>query len=357
MFQLEKTYQGWSLERISRHVIYWLAWLLFYAITNSTYNNGSFLNWLELESMVMCVKLPFTYFLMYYLVPNYLLPKRYFLFFLNFLIFAIIGGVAIWAMFFHIINPWIFNYIGDHFWTGKIVYKILDLMYIASVPVVLKMYQRQTLQEKRATQLVEQKLGAELKILKNQLHPHFLFNTLNNLYSMVLMKHPKASDVVIRLSDMMSYMLYECERDLIDLEKEIENLKNYIELEKIRYGKRLDISFETGGDVKTKLISPLLLLPFLENAFKHGVEKNELSSWVRVNLWVKENTLTYLVENNIPALDYEEASPKMQSGIGLSNVKKRLELLYPNQHELEIIENETFLIKLNLNLSHEMSNR
>ena len=161
--------------------------------------------------------------------------------------------------------------------------------------------------------MVEQKLGAELKVLKNQLHPHFLFNTLNNLYSMVLTQHPRASEVVVRLSDIMSYMLYDCERRLIDLEKEIENLKNYIELEKIRYGKRLDISFETGGKIAGKSIPPLLLLPFLENAFKHGVGKNERASWVRINLWVNDEELTYLVENSLPDVPSSEARLKTQT--------------------------------------------
>ena len=344
------------MERVSRHLFYWLAWLLFYAVTNSTYNDGSIFNWIALELTVMCIKLPFTYFVIYYLVPNFLLKKEYLKFLIVILIFAAIGGIAIWALYYYIFNAWLFNYSPGFFWSGKIIYKVVDLVYIACIPIVFKMYQRQSLQEKRATQLVEQKLGAELKLLKNQLHPHFLFNTLNNLYSMVLVQHPRAADVVVRLSDMMSYMLYECERPRIDLEKEIDNLKNYIELEKIRYGKRLDVSFETGGDVKGKSIAPLLLLPFLENAFKHGVEKNELNSWVRINLWVKDNQLTYMVENSIPSMDENEDVAKIQSGVGLANVRKRLELLYPDNHILEITNDETFLVKFNLNLSYEMPN-
>ena len=220
--------------------------------------------------------------------------------------------------------------------------------------MILKMLQHQTLQEKQNALLVEQKLKAELRVLKNQLHPHFLFNTLNNLYSLVLIQHQKSADVVLRLSDMMSYMLYECERPLIDLEKEIEHLNNYIELEKIRHGKRLNFSFEMGGDVQGKSIAPLLLLPFLENAFKHGVEKDEKDSWIRINLWVKNNQLTYFVENSLPENKEEDNLPKTQSGVGLTNVKKRLELLYSNAHNLEIIDNESFLIKLNINLSNEV---
>lgn len=349
MLQIEKTYDSWTSERIARHILYWSAWLLFYVITNSSYHDKpSVFGWFTLELIVMCVKLPFAYFVIYFLVPNYLLTKRYQQFFIVFFIAATIGGLANWTQYYYWLNPYFFDMVSKGFWCPKIAYKVLDLIYISSIPTVFKLYQRQAMQEKRATQLVEQKLGAELKLLKNQLHPHFLFNTLNNLYSMVLTKHPNAADVVLRLSDMMSYMLYDCEKKWIDLEKEIDNLQNYIELEKIRYGKRLDISLETGGDVKGKVIAPLLLLPFLENAFKHGSEKSLATSWVRINLWVKEQELTFLIENSLSEVSQSEAIPLMQSGVGLTNVRKRLELLYPEKHALEIVHEDTFFVKLKL---------
>lgn len=356
MFKIEQTYHGWSWERISRHIFYWSAWLLFYSIIGSSnYITIGFWEWTGLELLIMCIKLPFIYFAIYYLVPQYLIPKRFTTFFSKLLITATIGGIIIWALYFFKFNPIYFaKGAAPYFWSKNVFYKILDLIYIASPPIILKMLQHQTLQEKQNALLVEQKLNAELRVLKNQLHPHFLFNTLNNLYSLVLVQHPKSADVVLRLSDMMSYMLYECERPLINLEKEIEHLNNYIELEKIRHGKRLNFSFETGGDVQNKSIAPLLLLPFLENAFKHGVEKDEKNSWIRINLWVENNHLTFLVENSLPENKEEEDLPKTQSGVGLVNVKKRLELLYPENHNLEIIENESFLIKLNLNLNNEM---
>jgi len=300
MFQFEKTYKGWSWERVSRHIIYWLAWLLFYSIAGSSYSDITFTDWVVLELSMMAVKLPFTYFVVYYLVPNYLIPKRYPNFFSALFLSASIGGLLIWSLYYFIFDQPYFGHQQNTFWSFKMSFKALDLIYIASLPVILKMLQRNSSQENQTRLLAEQKLGAELKNLKNQLHPHFLFNTLNNLYSLVLTQHPKAPEVVVRLSDMMSYMLYESERPLMDLEKEIENLKNYIELEKIRYGKRLDLSFETAGDLAGKSIPPLLLLPFLENAFKHGVEKNELTSWVRINLWVNNDKLTYMVENSVP---------------------------------------------------------
>ena len=257
----------------------------------------------------MGIKLPFTYFVIYTLVPNYFLSRQYLIFFVSLLATAILGGIAIWALYYYIFNPFFFDYEPGAFWSSKIAYKVIDLIYVASIPTILKLYQRQIQQEKHALLLVEQKLGAELKLLKNQLHPHFLFNTLNNLYSMVLIQHPKAADVVVRLSDIMSYMLYECERLLIDLEKEIENLKNYIELEKIRYGKRLEISFETKGTIAGNTIAPLLLLPFLENAFKHGVEKNEQISKVYISLFVNQHQLRYRVENTLPDTKGDEKYP------------------------------------------------
>ncbi|KAA3639566.1 MAG: hypothetical protein DWQ02_03500 [Bacteroidetes bacterium] len=356
MFQFDKTYQGWSWERVSRHVIYWVSWMLFYAISNSTYHDYSLISWIGLELLIMCIKLPFVYFVLYFLMPKFFYPRKYLRFFSVFLITATIAAIGIWALYYYVFNPFYFYQDSGPFWSVKINFKLLDLIYIVSIPIVLKMHQRQSLQEKQTRQLAEEKLGAELKLLKNQLHPHFLFNTLNNLYSMVLLQHPKASDVVLRLSEMMSYMLYECERPRIDLQKEIDNIRNYIELEMIRYGKRLDISLETGGEVTDKTIAPLLLLPFLENAFKHGVEKSELNSWVRVNLWVEKSQLTFMVENSLPENGNDNSNPKIQSGVGLANVKKRLQLLYPDNHQLEIKNKETFLVKLNINLDYEMPN-
>ena len=312
--------------------------------------------WVLVELIVMTIKLPFTYFVIYYLFSNFLVKKRYSSFFIYGLLLAIIGGFGMWILYYFFIMPNLFEITPKHFWNFKISYKILDLIYIASLPIILKLLQRQVRQEKQTLQLAGQKLSAELKLLKNQLHPHFLFNTLNNLYGMVLTNHPKSSDVVLRLSEMMSYMLYECERNSIALEKEIANLENYLAIEKIRYGKRLEISFETDGAIHGKIIAPLLLIPFVENAFKHGVENNENQSWIRMNLWVENNHLNFMIENSIAENKGEiEGFQKEQSGIGLSNVQKRLDLLYPNRHTLKTKHQDSFLVKLNLELYDEMS--
>ena len=161
---------------------------------------------------------------------------------------------------------------------------------------------------------------------------------------MILTKEEQAADVVIRLSNMMSYMLYECERDRIVLDKEIQNLNNYIELEKIRYGKRLDISFETGGVTNNQVIAPLLFMPFIENAFKHGVEKSRGNTHIHIKINTEGNQLRFSIENS-----YQKTETEHGQGIGLDNLKSRLQYLYPNRHEL-IIEQDESIFKVQLNL-------
>ncbi|MEO1655449.1 MAG: histidine kinase, partial [Bacteroidota bacterium] len=239
----------------------------------------------------------------------------------------------------------------------KINYKALDLIYISSIPIALKLLQSQIRQEQLTLRMAEQKLSAELKLLRNQLQPHFLFNTLNNLYGMVLTQDAKASDVVLRLSDMMSYMLYECDGPLVPLEKEIKNLENYIELEKVRYGDRLSVSLETGGDIQDKMLPPLLFIPFVENAFKHGAGKSTQASWIRINLWVVGNQLQWIMENSLENGTVTDEHPQVHSGIGLANVRKRLELIFPEKYSLDIKCEETFLVQLKIDLENEMSNR
>lgn len=354
MFQLEKIYTSWTPERILRHLFYWGAWTLFYSSVNSTYSH-TMGKWILAELAILTIKIPFTYAVIYYLVPRFLVRKQYLQFFAISLVFAVIAGNLLHYCYDLVIYPQIFEM--ENKWGKKLYFLIMDLIYVASLPTIFKLLQRQMQQEKLTSQIAEQKLDAELKLLKNQLHPHFLFNTLNNLYGMVLTQHPNAADVVIRLSDMLSYMLYECDDSITPMEKEIENLNNYIELEKIRYGKRLDIVFESGGNYQGKVLAPLLLIPFVENAFKHGVEKTETKAWIRMNLWVEGSRLKFLIENSLPSEKEQDLRPNTQSGIGLKNVRKRLELLYPERHQLEIRESETFLVQLNIDLDDELPNR
>ncbi|UGU17405.1 histidine kinase [Sinomicrobium kalidii] len=346
MLSFEKEYKGWPPERIARHVLYWSCWVTFYCVINASYQGTGYMQWFLLELIFMTVKLPYAYFVAYYLFPKFLPQKKYVTLFSLMLLFAFLGVGFLVILLSNF--PQISEGQPTEFWSVKTFFRAIDLIYVASLVVVIKMIQRYLRQERMNAQLKEDKVNAELQILKNQLQPHFLFNTLNNIYSIVLSGDKNGAGAILKLSDILSYMLYECNVDLVGLEKEVGLIENYIQLEKIRYGERLDLSFEVDGGIKGKTIAPLILIPFVENAFKHGVFENEKYSWIRIHLQTDENELTFIVENSLP--ENNNGNSAVKSGIGLNNVKKRLELLYPEKHHLIMTKTETFLINLKISL-------
>ena len=345
LFSFDKEYTGWTLERILRHVLWWCFWLTLYAVVNGLHFN-SYGDFLQLELMMMTVKIPYAYFVVYFLMPRLLPQKRYVT-----LVVCIVGLALVGALIIIEINKSIFTTLYGQpmtFWSVKTFYRILDLIYGVSLVVIIKMLQQYVQQKRANEQLKEEKAQAELQVLKNQLQPHFLFNTLNNIYAMVLTREEEAADSVLRLSAIMSYMLYECREEWVDLEKELALIRNYIELEKLRYGNRLDLSMEVAGNPKGKMLPPLLLLPFVENAFKHGASVSEKCAWIRINLQATDSTLVFLVENSLS--EPAAPDPSLKSGIGLVNVKKRLELLYPQRHQLNIRDLDSYLVNMTIQL-------
>tara|TARA_R110000868_G_scaffold306734_4_gene568158 strand:- start:27635 stop:28417 length:783 start_codon:yes stop_codon:yes gene_type:complete len=204
--------------------------------------------------------------------------------------------------------------------------------------------------ENEKKQLENEKLNAELNYLKAQINPHFLFNTLHNLNYLVQSKKEEASKTIIRLSNIMRYMIYEAKKNLVSIKKEIQYMEDYIELECIRLNNPLDITFNTNGNNENTQIAPLILLTFLENAFKHGVNDSAPNCWISVDLFLDGENLIYSVGNSI----IDTRSNTEKSGFGLKNVKKRLELHYPENHELLITKFEhRFDIKLTINLKND----
>jgi sensor histidine kinase YesM len=183
-------------------------------------------------------------------------------------------------------------------------------------------------QTKAILTLKNEKAKTELLHLKSQVNPHFFFNTLNNLYGLVGTDAKKAQDLILKLSDMMRYSIYEGEKDTVTIEEEVEYLKNYIELHKMRYRKEIDVKFI--NDISENLkVMPLLFIILLENAFKHGVENLRENAYVHIHMTSKNNEVSFDIENNFDATEDNE-----QAGIGLKNLKRRLELVYPKSHTL-----------------------
>jgi len=185
---------------------------------------------------------------------------------------------------------------------------------------------------------------AELQHLKSQVNPHFFFNTLNNLYGLVETDAKKAQELILKLSDMMRYSIYEGEKEVVTLKGEVDYLRNYIELHKMRYHKEIDVEFNCQIEENCKVM-PLLFIILLENAFKHGVENLRESAFVHINLVAFENKIQFEIENN-----FDNSENIEEAGIGLKNLKRRLELVYPNKHKLSFsVSENVYKAKLILN--------
>jgi len=206
------------------------------------------------------------------------------------------------------------------------------------------------LTQREKQELQAQTLQSELKFLKSQINPHFLFNTLNSLYALTLKKSDQAPEIVLKLSEMMRYMLYECNVPMVPLQKEVNYLKNYLELEKLRQGKKMKINLQVEGEAKNQRIAPLMFIPFIENCFKHGISNQITDGYVNILLEIENENIEVTIENS-KAPTRPSTTGKKSGGIGLVNVKRRLNLLYPDKHELKVDEDpNTYTVNLVLEL-------
>jgi LytS/YehU family sensor histidine kinase len=197
--------------------------------------------------------------------------------------------------------------------------------------------------QKEFHEINSQRLGEELKFLKNQINPHFLFNTLNNLYSLILNNNPVAKQVVLKLSDLLSYMIYESSEPTVSVSKEIEYIENYLLLEKIRYGERVSVSFVKSGDLSKIKIPSLITLPLIENCFKHGVVNESEQAMISIEISYKDDIFTLKTENTIPKIRPEYKN----SGMGLKNMRRRLDLIFNGNYSLNINDdNDSYSTKL-----------
>ncbi|WNJ18513.1 histidine kinase [Pontibacter sp. G13] len=305
------------------------------------------------ELTLLPVKMMAVYATLYLLLPRMFMRGKTMAFGFSLLILVVLVGVCQWQILFHWTLPQRYPAEDLEFfqqWDSKrILQNALTAIYVIIIATLIKVTRYWFEDQQKARAMEKGKLEAELKFLKSQIHPHFLFNTLNNLYALTLKQSEMAPQVVLRLSGLIHYMLYDTGTETVPLSKEIESLHNYIALEKIRYGRELDISFDVTGDTYTAQIAPLLLLPFIENSFKHGVSDEVKEKWITINLNVNHEHLVLKVENSRSRLPKPEL--EYTGGIGLKNVRRRLQLLYPEAHELKVVDDaDTWLIVLKLSL-------
>ncbi|HEX7845309.1 MAG TPA: histidine kinase [Chitinophagaceae bacterium] len=219
---------------------------------------------------------------------------------------------------------------------------LLNFAKIAAAAAIIKYIKYWWLKEKESQRLEREKINADLQLLKAQVHPDFLFKTLNNIYAHAQSSSPRTSGMLLKLSDLLSYMLYECDQQTVPLEKEIQMMKEYMQLEKIRHDDEPEIQVNIKGDLNGKSIAPFLLLPFIENSFKHCGQMTE-QFWINMDIRIEEDNFSMKLTNGISEKMNDQ---ELLNTDGLTNVQKRLTLLYPNDHELRITTEQEMSIVL-----------
>jgi len=225
---------------------------------------------------------------------------------------------------------------------------IINSVKVVAAAAIIKCVKYWWMKEKEREKMQQEKIDTELQLLKAQVHPDFLFKTLNNIYTHSLAASPRASEMLLKLSDLLSYMLYECDHSMVPLDKEIIMMKDYMTLEKIRLDESFEMELNVMGDINGKMIAPFLLLPFIENSFKQS-SCLKANAWINMDISIERDSFHMKLANGMmPGVN----GPQEISTNGLANVQKRLTLLYPQKHELKVsCEQEMLLVHLKIQLS------
>ncbi len=361
IFSDERKYRIW------RHLLFWVFWGIYFGMVRelnpryfkSTEHFPNLFQSLAQSFFTLLPQVVFIYPLLYFVLPRYIFTGKY------------IKATG-WAVLFLFLQvsfsaalllaiPWhrvmymsqaveIFNGVTSVWLKIKLAYlsALQGSLAGASLAISLMLFKHFYLKNLRIQQLQKENVAAQLQILKAQVHPHFLFNTLNNIYSQTQLESPKGSKMIMGLSDILRYILYEGQKPLVPLKQELLMIKEYINLEKIRYGNKLDVRVMVPDKTDDICIAPLLILPFVENCFKHGTSNMLQDPWIDLAVELKNTILVMKLMNGKAPLKQNDVS---KTGIGIGNVRQRLELLYSGKHDLQISEDEeVFVVDLNVEL-------
>ncbi len=328
------------MDYIKKHYI-WLIHIAFW-ITYFFLNKGVVTHVSKNEDLALMmafvnlsVTIPIVYFFLIYLLPKYWDTKRFGLFFIWFIGLVIVSGLLRFSIM-KVISYFIFPGI-EGFFNREFLFQLTNggvFFLILSIP--LRFFDIYKKKNKIESEFKTHQLEAELRFLKAQVNPHFLFNALNNIYSLSFTESKLAPEMILKLSDMMSFMLYDCKEDNVPLESEIAYLNNYIALQQLKKDGEQNISLEVEGDPSGIQLTPMLFIPFYENAFKHGNIEDPTIGSLNSKFKVENGHLVFEISNTKPL----EKKRFDNGGVGLENVKKRLDLLYPGAHSLDINEDD-----------------
>ncbi len=329
------------------HSLFWLVVVLLFTIFEMLLMGLGFFQALSNNAVRLLILGAGVYYNVYVLVPQYLARKR---------LFVYLGMVVLLTLIITPIESFLLFVKSTR--SPELQAGILRELHLAFIPnffllltsTVVKIVGDWYRHMRDRQVLATEQMQSELRFLKSQINPHFLFNTLNNLYALTLKKDDKAPDIVLKLSEMMRYMLYECNEKQVLLAKEVSYIHNYLELERLRQGRNVEIRFDVKGHIGDQRIAPLLFIPFVENCFKHGLGQHIEKGFVHIALQLDGQHVEFFVENSkAPALP-RQRHPR-SGGIGLANVRRRLDLLYPGAYSLDIHDNpDTYTVRLKIDL-------
>lgn len=351
-------------RRIIMHFIFWIIFAFF--LSFASISNISWFQVLMLSYLGIIQSVLFFYGIFYIFIPKISSKKTIYVGILSLVLISIIYSGCSYLLYRIALNynlftakSYIYNYAIHYtengflglFYSNNILFEGNTIMSSLAIPLLIKFIRLVESSSRRIEKISREKIEIELNFLKSQINPHFLLNSINNIYSQVVSKDKNAANTIITLSNLLKYILYHSHEEYLDLAQEINFIRDFIDLEKLRNGKRLNIKFTQEGNFKGFKIAPFILINYIENAFKHGIIRNEgETSMIIVDIKLVNGFLNFSIENSIY---YNNSNiHKKEKGIGLLNTQKRLMNLYDQKYLLIVNkENEKFSVKLTLNLT------
>ena len=328
--KINSSYSGESRITLKHHIIFWSVYFIL-----NTLRWGSFFNdyYYAFKTGILgfMIHMSLSYLNIYYLMPKFVFKKKYITYIILLITALFVALLLKFNLTYFLIShnvwpegPEVIDHLTLNYSIDMMIGELYVITFVTSIKVTLDWIY----EHKRVSELEKLNLETELMFLRSQISPHFFFNTLNNIYSLALEKSNKTPQIILKLSEMMRYLLNESKNKRISLKKEIMCIQNYLDLERLRYGEQLELEMNITGDIRNKQIAPLLLLSFIENAFKHGVNKSIEKVKIIIEFKIIDSFLYFSISNPTPKLEKQNQMNKKPVGIGIKNVKKRLALGY-----------------------------
>ncbi|MBS9767773.1 MAG: histidine kinase [Flavobacteriaceae bacterium] len=331
------------------HIVFWLIYFTFNVLRWGSYYDDY---WFSLKSNLVGfpIHIFLSYFNIYLLMPKLVYRRKFISYGVSVALSIFVMVVLKYYLTTLLIsqNVWREGPETYSFTLNYAITMMLGELYVMSFVSAIKITIDRMREDLRITEIKQEQLETNLRFLRSQVSPHFFFNTLNNIYALTLKKSSKAPEIILKLSELMRYLLYGTEKSLQDLSKEINCIKNYLELQRIRYDNNIDINISIKGDIEDQKIAPMMLLPFIENCFKHGADNIENQFYIDIHFNIENDFLTFKVVNPIS----QNKTLQKTGGIGIKNVKKRLELRYQQKdYKLSInTKDNLYIVELTLKL-------